>query len=137
MKKKNCLNIPSPTWSRTRGSSNPTDNCGKNFLDIYSKLELDGEAHSLWYMKCFTKSSLTSITIWSISHISIRSTELRRESSSRTPPSPPPTTKTCVRRCMKWVWTIHENEIKYNKFKRHQDIKHENAVSKEKQPVNF
>lgn len=39
---------------------------------------------------------LTSMTISSISHISINFTELWRAISRRTPPSPPPTTKTCV-----------------------------------------
>nr|GME13298.1 hypothetical protein Iba_scaffold14379.3CG0090 [Ipomoea batatas] len=60
----------SPMWSLTLGSSNPIANSGKNLL-------------------------LTSITILSISQMSITSTELWREISLRTPPSPPPQTKTC------------------------------------------
>lgn len=93
------LNLPSPTWSWTRGSSYPTASSGKNFLLTYNtkktlRIWSHGKKRSGYN---HLDIPLTSITMLSISHISIRSTELWRQISLRTPPSPPPTTRTCIK----------------------------------------
>lgn len=37
------LDIPSPTWSRTRGSSKPTDKSGKNSLQTWNQVKDDAD----------------------------------------------------------------------------------------------
>ena len=50
------------------------------------------------------RENFTSITILSISQISMRSTDRWRDISLKTPPSPPPITKTCsINKAKKWL----------------------------------
>jgi hypothetical protein len=101
------LNIPSPTWSRTRGSSYPTYKCGKKSLQtcISLKAYLRTGLFRWLYFQVNQEIVHTSITSWSISQMSIVSTESCLAISRSTPPSPPPTTKTCIG--VKWV--IHRS----------------------------
>lgn len=57
---------------------------------------------------------LTSTTILSISQMSICSTVECRETSRRTPPSPPPITKTCISSKFRdWLHSIYTASDKY------------------------
>lgn len=101
--------LPSPTWSRTRGSSKPIDNSGKNFLLTYGMTItnfINTNANNLnsWNHPKDQKGNVvhTSITISSISQMSICSTDLWRDISLRTPPSPPPITKNYINHTKKW-----------------------------------
>lgn len=76
---------------------------------------------------------LTSITILSISHISICSTEGWRETSLRTAPSPPPTTRTCtknhIRRYKKTKTNIWRQNASHFQHKSKSNCNHQ-AVTK-------
>lgn len=100
-------------WRWTRGSSNPIAKSGKNSLDTYRWINQCNNVVNFWekLQWLFVTRAIvtyhTSMTILSISHMSICSTELWREISLRTPPSPPPTTRTCNIFSLVYIFPLH------------------------------